>query len=384
MQGLKFRGRPPILIAGSVKGVVSLKNEYAQILMDRRQPIDEEFIGAIVAQSVLSWEGRNPLPALDPDGNFQGTDLDLLSFLTPIAARGAVIEIPRYRNRRKVVVRANERRVGNTRFGPITGLTSSQEVFSFSVRLFDQTIIKKDLETELEDVGSHRNYMVVDCDGHWYHGWDKIIWDPSREENRFLTEQGLWMGNTVYFRNYVHPNRWQSVFGAPHLLKKIALARIDDEAGFYRKEVKRLQEMAIVFPPGEIKEYARTLYEGDTVPVLVQTMEMVLDIPEFSGAYLPVPDTQAGLVAAHRHQKYLTYTLKPLVQFGVRANEAAYFLHGVETANQGKIASWMEGRTWQPGWKAPKGRVDWNQMVLGPDMALRWRVKQVTQHISAV
>lgn len=384
MEGLKFRGRPPILIAGSVKDVVNLKNPYAQIIMDRRQTIDEGLVSAIVAQSIMGWERRHPAPALDQDGNFQGTDLDLLSFLTPIAARGAVIEIPRYRNRRRVEVRPNERKIGNNRFGPLIGLRSNQEVFSFSVLIHDKTIIKTNPNSGKEEVGDFRDFMIVDCDGHWYDGWDKIVWDPSREENRFLTEKGLWTGNTVSFQHYVHPNRWQSIFGAHHLLKKMLIARIDDEAGFYRGVVKQLKDLGLRMPSSAS---AKSAYfpseeaEGPapvTVPIVVKTMETVLDIPEFSGHYPPVAMNRNGLRKAYQRQKFLTYTLKPLVQFGVRANEAAYFLYGL-----GRIAPWMEGRVWKSNWKAPKGRAEWCQMVLGPDVALRYRVKSITQRVSA-
>ena len=119
------------------------------------------------------------------------------------------------------------------------------------------------------------------------------------------------------------------------------------------------------------------------MPIRVGALEMVLDIPEFSGTYPSVPDTQQGLVRADRRQNFLTFTLKPFVQFGVRANEAAYFLHGLTGSPPGKIAYWMNGRTWRPGWKAPGCRTEWNQMVLSPDMALRWRVREVIQHVSA-
>ncbi len=377
MEGLKFRGRPPILIAKSVKGVVSLTNEYAQNIISRKEPINQEFANAIIAQSVMSWEGRNPRPALDQDGNFQCSDLDLLSFLTPIAARGAVIEIPRYRNRRQVVIRPNERKIGNNQFGPITGLISHQEALSFSVRISDNTIIKKDWSTGRENVGGHRNYMVVDCDGHWYQGWDRIIWNPSAEENRFLAESKLWTGHTVYFKNYVHPNRWQSIFSAQYLLKKMLISRINDEADFYAGEVKRLWAAGIRFPFSNREEYLRPSYEGETIPIRIGTIEVILDIPEFSGTYKTVPNTQKGLVEAYQRQKYLTYVLRPQVQFGVRANEAAYFLYGRK-----KIASWMEGRRWKP-WKAPKGKIEWNQMILSPDVALRWRIKTITQRVSA-
>ncbi|MBI2041917.1 MAG: hypothetical protein HYT20_02785 [Candidatus Nealsonbacteria bacterium] len=361
-----------------MRGVVRLTNPYAQMIMDRGQLIDGDFVGAIVGQSVMSWEGRNPTPALDQNGNFRCTDLDLLSFLMPIAARRAVIEIPHYRNRRKIVVKANERKIDHNQFGPVTGVISNKEVFSFSVRIHDKTIVKKDLRTEEEEIGAYRNYMVVDCDGHWYHGWDRIVFDPSAEENIFLSEKGLWTGNTVYFKNYVHPNRWQSIFSSQHLLKKMLILRIDDEAGFYRSEMKRLEAMGISLPIVEGPVYSPTESEGETVPISVSTLEMVLDIPQFSGSYNPAPNTREGLSYAYRRQKHLTYTLKPWVQFGVRANEAAYFLFGNR-----QVASWMEGRTWKQGWKAPGGRIEWNQMVLSPSVALRYRVRSVTQRVSA-
>ena len=376
MKGLKFVGRPPILIADSVKSVVGLKDPYAKVIMDRGQGIDEDFVAAILGQSLMSWEGRNPRPAIDQHGNFQRTDLDLLSFLVPIAARGAVIEIPRYRNRRQIIVRSDERKVGTNNFGPLTGLTSNRDVFSFSVRIHDKTIVRT--EHEREEIGAHRNYMVVDCDGHWYQGWDKIVLDPIRAENAFLRENGLFTGNTVYFKDYVHPNRWQSVFSAAHLLKKMLVVRLDDEAHFYRMEVKRLQAAGINFPPSEKEAYSPPEFEGETLPIKVTTMEMALDIPEFSGNYDPVPAALYGLEHAYNRQKYVTYTLKPMAQFCVRANEAAYFLNGI-----GQVAHWMEGRKWKSGWKTPGGRVEWNQMVLSPDVALRFRVKEVTQRVSA-
>jgi len=386
VEGLKFRGRPPILIARSLKDVVSLKNEYARTIMDRKQPIDEGFINAIIAQSLMSWEGRRPAPALDEGGNFQCavTDLDLFSFLTPLAARGAVIEITRYHNRRQVVKKANERRVGvPNRFGPITGLISHQDLLSFSVRIFDNTVIKKDPNTGRESIGDHRNLMLVDCDGYFYNSWEIIRFDPTAEENRFFTENKLWTSNVVYFKNYIHPNRWQSIFSSQHLLKKMLIERINDEAGFCGKEVKRLRGMGIRFSPIGKDEYAPP-YRGETIPIRVGTIEMILDIPKFSGTYESFPNTRKGLIEARRRQKYLIYTLRPQVQFQVRANEAAYFFYGgINYGAPGKVAYWMEGRKWNIDKKVPGGRILWNQIVLSPDMALRCRIKEITARVSA-
>ena len=370
MRALSFPGRPPILIAKSVRDIAHLRNPYAIAINDRSTTIDDEFVNAVLGQSIFSWEGRNPTPAVDENGNFQATDLDLLSFLVPLAARKAVIEIPRYRNRMKTVRKENERKIGSNNFGTMTGMTSHKDVFSFSVRLFDQTIAVRDPVTEVEKLGAHRNYSIVDGDATWYDGWDRIVFDPSAKENEFLTENKLFSGNTVYFKHYVHPNRKQSVYGAPYLLLKMLSSRLSDEASFYRTEVKRLEALGITLPAGQKGSYVPTQSEGETKPVKVNTMEMVLDMPAFAGEYSPVENTEEGIIKAYQRQKHLTYTLKPLVQFVLRADEAAFFLYGEE-----------EGY-WQAGYRVPRGRVDWNQMVLSNQMALRYRLKSVTQQVA--
>lgn len=377
MHGLKFRGRPPIHFADSVKEVIGLDNPYAKAIMDRSKPVDEALIDAVLGQSLFTWEGRNPAPALDPDGLFQGTDLDLLSFMMPMGERGAVIETPRYRNRRKIVKRENERKVGTNQFGPVTALISNKEVHSFSARIFDSTIAVRDPDTEKETLGAHRNYMLVDCDGHWYDGWDRIYWDPTAAENKFLTEKSLWTGNTVCFKYYVHPNRWQSVFGAPYLLLKMLVDRINDEAGYYRAQMKILEENGLTLPPGEKKPYVPPEYEGATKSIKVKALEAILDLPGFSGSYPSLPETTEGLVNAYRRQKYLTWTLKPQVQFVVRADETAYFKYGED-----QVTHWMDKRTWK-NWTPPRGRIVWRQMVLSPDVALRYRIREITQQVSA-
>lgn len=346
--------------------------------MNRKEALTDELADAILGQSLFSWEGRNPSPALDEDGNFQCTDLDLFSFLVPLADRGAVIEIPHYRNRRKIVVRADERKIGTNQFGPIRGLTSHQNVLSFSTLLWDNTIIKSDPETEKEEIGAWRNYMIVDCDGHWYDGWDKIVFNPAARENDFILKHRLLTGNTIYFQYPVHPNRWQSVFGAPYLILKMLMARIKNEAEFFKHEMARLGAMGHRLSEGEKKPYKEPEYEGATEPIKVQTIEMELDLPDFTGSYTSVQNSQKGLVEAYRRRKYLTYTLRRTVQFAIRADELSFFKYG-----NGRIAHWMEGRTWNHNWRPPRGKVDWNQMTLSPDCALRYRVKTLTQQVSA-
>lgn len=378
MHGLKFRGRPPIHLAETVKDVVCLTHSCAAAILNRQTPLDSELVKTIIGQSIFTWEGRSPSSALDVDGNFVGTDLDLLSFLVPMAERGAVIEIPKYNSRSQKIVRETERRIGGSRFGKITGLISNQTFHSFSVRLFDQAVVVRDPLTEEERTGDHRNYMLVDYGSEWYPEWNKIVWNPTSAENSFLTEKRLWMGNTVNFKNYVHPNRWQSVFGAPYLLLKMLIARLNDEAGFYREEMNQLEKKGIALPLGEIKPYVPPIYKGETDKETFEVLEMVLDLPSFSGVYSPVPDTQAGLLQAYRRQKFLTWTLKPMAQFVVRADETAYYRYG-----ENRIASWIGRQQWNHNWKPPRGRVSWNQMTLSSDVSLRYRIKEASTQVNS-
>lgn len=381
MANLSFRNQPAIHFAKTVRDVVSLKNEYAQIIMDRSRPITEGFVSALIAQGVMSYSGRNPRPALDLDGNFQTTDLDLLSFLVPLAARNAVIEIPEYANRRQTVRHGDERKVGTNQFGPITSLVSNRQVFSFSIKIHDKTIVTKD-DIGDEEIGGYRNYMVVDCNGEIYNGWNKIVLNPNAKENAFLTKKNLLTGNTVYFKHFVHPNRWKSVFGAPHLLKKMLLARIDDEARFYRREIKRLHGLGIYATSGFAKKERVVTVRGATKKIAVQTMEMLLTLPKFSGEYKAVPNTAAGLFMAYRRARLLTYTLKLAVQFIVRANEAAFFKFGLNEKGLGRIASWLRKCKWVEGKKSPRSAL-YQVMKFNDNVSLLYRLKTKTERVLA-
>ncbi len=379
MAKLSYRNQPVIHFAKTVKDVVSLKNEYAKIIMDRNAPITEELVGALIAQGVLGYEKRNPAPAFDLDGNLQVTDLDLLSFLVPLAQRRTVIEIPEYRNNRQVVRKSDERKIGDRSFGPLVNLVSNQRSFSFSVKIHDQTIAVTDGDEER--LGAYRNYMVVDGSGRLYDGWDKIVWKPTTEEDSFLKEKSLFTGNSVHFKYFVHPNRWKSVFGAPHLLKKMLLARLTDEAKFYRKEIKRLNALGIFCSSGEYKPPRAKILRGPTEKKSIKTMEMQLSMPKFIGEYAPVPETKEGLLEAYRKQRIMTYHWKPIVQFVVRANEAAFFLFGQKDDGEGRIASWLRKCSWVEGKKSKRSAI-YKIMKLGDKMSLLYRIKTITERVA--
>src|SRR5262249_49865325 len=93
--------------------------------------------------------------------------------------------------------------------------------------------------------------MVVAPDGMWHGGWKEIIFNPTAAENDFLTKHDLWTGNTVYFKNAVHRNRWQSVFGAPYLLLKMLIERLSEEYTYTNARVAEIQKAGVKFPVGE-------------------------------------------------------------------------------------------------------------------------------------
>ncbi|MBI2030794.1 hypothetical protein HYT05_04185 [Candidatus Kaiserbacteria bacterium] len=385
MRGLKFRGRPPIKIADSVKSVVNLDNPYAAAIMDRGTVIDQGFVDAIMAQSVFGWEGRNPAPALDEDGNFQCTDLDLLSFLFPMVERGAVIEFPHYKSHRASVARANERRIGTpSRFGPLTNMTSNQKFFSFSVRMVDSSVVITDPATGREKVGAFRNFMLVGPDGIWHPGWKQIVFSPTAKENKFLTEKDLWTGNTVYFKNAVHPNRWQSVFGAPYLLLKMLIERLSDEAKHYSEVMKDLKAQGATLPEGEIAEAGPSEPSGVMQEkVKIEGLEAIIDLPSLVGSYPALSKVgddlnakNAALLAAHRRVKAIRYTLKPAAQTIVRADELAFYLHG-----NGRVASWLSSRQFRD-FTPPRARTTWQQIVLSNEVAYRYRLREVTDTVA--
>lgn len=370
----------PVDVADSVRDVLTGNHPLARQLFDRSSMISGELVGALLNCSVIGWQGRHPQPALDAAGNFIGTDLDLLSFLVPLSQRGAVIELPRYRSRRKRVERANERHVaGAVRFGKITGLVSHKEALSFSVRILDQSVVRES-DDGTENTGAHRNFMLVDVDGHWYDGWDRIRWKPTADENQFLSEHRLWTGNEVVFTNWVHPNRYQALYGAPYLLIKLAIARINDEADFCSREVVRLEDRGLRLPASEKTPYSPPVSEGETEPVYVDTIEVQLAHPDFVGAYRRMPNTIEGLVEAYRRQKHLRYTLRPGLQFVARADEAAFLKHG---AGGTKLPFWAHGAKWYNN-KPPRGRITWQRMDLTADAAIQYRTRTITQQVSAV
>jgi hypothetical protein len=337
-------------LAATVADVALRRSSNAKMLNNRAIFITEHMVQALVSASVFGWAGRTPRQLLDSDGRLVGTDFDLLSLLVPLAQRHAVIELPTYVPRREAEGRVGQYKVGTNQFGRIRSLVSNKDVFSFSVRIEDMTIVEGD------DVGEPRSYMVSDLDGTLYGGWDEIRFAPKETEWDFLSNRALIVNGGISSKYVVHPNRWQSVWGAQYMLLKLLLLRLADEAAHWKQVLEALEREGVV-PNVAKKTYAVLEKPAAKQSIDVATMEVKLVTSPFKGTYATEHTGQELADWAHERKRILERTLVPRVQFVTRADELAYLKHGNDN-----IAHWVSVQK-ESGYKEEGKRTLWDRYV---------------------
>jgi hypothetical protein len=386
-------------VAKSIKNIPA-SGVYTRIL-DPNDKLDD-VIEMMKAHWAYDLYTRKPGPALLDDGVLKPTDLDLACFLSALVDRNAVINIPKYELRRAATLRQGEYVVSkDNRHGHVLGLVSNKDVFSFSVRMKDMNVITTDGEGN-DGVGAFRTFMLVDLNGDWYDGWKSIQFMPSRKENDFLEDKQLWTGNTVFFENFVHPNRWVSFYGKWYILTKILVARLRAEASARRAEVASKLAGGLAFPTsgdGALKEWGKSETVGESRSEIVNAFAAEVDAP-VPEDYAPYENTQGGLIAARERATLLTYTEIPLLNFACRATELAFakkaksfsvFMEGsdevVFPTPSEPFPAWISGASWDHAYKIK--RTVWNRLVLhqsvpfAKGLALRYRVHKKTEKVAA-
>lgn len=374
-------------------------SEIYQRIMDPSDPIDD------LIEEVKGWWrfdllGRHPSRALmNEDGSLmKPTDLDLACFLAALADRGAVINLPVYTSRRPRQLRDDEWIVSkNNRHGKLIGLTSNKDVFSFSVLMIDANVVKTGGENG-DQVGAFRNFMVVDLDGHFYDGWKVIEFVPSAPENDFARDKELWTGNKIYFKNFVHPNRWVSFYGQPYILTKLLISRLKAEAKDLFQQIKSMRTS----PVGPVDESddeggRTTVGPATTEKVKAFEAEVVAPIPE------TFPRWRGTLEEVEARLKKVRYADVPELQFACRATELAFCERAKcfdALEDPGSLA--QPGGTVVPATEPLPGwitgakfedqlvkRTTWRRLVLhqaapfATGLALRYRVKWKSERVAA-
>jgi hypothetical protein len=334
-----------------------LDNPLVKTILDRSADI------APVIEEVKSWWGydlhaRKPSPAYNEAGLFTGTDLDLACFLYELAGRDAVINIPTYKGHSKKKERKDQVVTSQyNRHGKLINVGAHKDFFSFNIKIIDENVVGED------KVGEFRTFSLTDKNGAWYDGWKTIQFNPTLRENRFLTENSLWTGNQIYFKNFIHPNRWTSVFGQHYAITKLLMDRLDDEAKFLNAEVKRLKAAGVTFPAGDGPADREYEY-GKGVQKKFTAFEMQLYVPDakFSGTYRKFEEATEDLVRAYKTRTKMVYSDIPQLRFMTRASEYAHF------QAPDRFPAWMKNVKWEDGFKIPpRGRTVYQRLKLFQD-----------------
>jgi hypothetical protein len=334
-----------------------LENPIVQTILDRSSDITD------VITEVESWWGydlmnRKPSPAYDDYGIFKGTDLDLACFLYALVDRGAVINIPTYKGHSQKKIREDQILTSKfNRHGKLINVGGNKDFFSFNITIIDENVVGED------KVGAFRTFSLTDRMGKWYDGWKTIQFQPTMKENRFLTENELWTGNKIIFKHFIHPNRWTSVFGQHYIITRLLMDRLEDEAKFTFSEMKRIQKEGVEYPKGDgpapfvATEYGET--KRKTFPSFI--MNVFIPDAKFSGNYKTFNSTQDDLVAAYRKRKYYNNKILPKLRFMTRASEYAHSMQPT------RLPAWIKNVKWEPGFKLPRGRIEWGRLKLFQD-----------------
>ncbi len=336
---------------------------------------------------------RSPGVAFVDEQGVPVTDLDLACFMSALAEPRAVINIPEYMVRRAKTVTEGQMTVSSdNRHGPILNLSSNQDTFSFGVVISDAQVIDAD-----GNIGLPRTYIMQDINGTWYKGWKSIE----------LLQQGL-TGDvfdklagalqSLKFQYYVHPLRWPSFYGVPHLLALAADARLGDQLKFIRKERKRLQE-ALDIPP---KVWPKSTKVGEEKKIKVWAFNVALDGFDLKGEYKPYEATQESYDNLELLRKRLESQQKSL-RFQMRATHYAFYTEAFgknvpkvdyldwlkgENPNlqllQPKKAGWVKDKIWETGYKEKKGaRVNWARMEIRDGYHIRFKLREKSEKVSA-
>ena len=340
----------PKYVASSLTGI--LDNPMVKCILDRSC----DLTGAI--EEALSWWSydlftRKPSPAYDEYGIFTGTDLDLACFMYSLAGRGAVINIPFYKAHTQTKIREDqELKSKANRHGELIGVSGNKHFFSFNISIIDQNVIGEDT------VGDYRTFSLTDKLGDWYAGWREIQFEPTRKENRFITENKLWSGHKIIFKNFIHPNRWTSFFGHHYVISKMLIERLEDEVQYLNSEVKRIQKLGIEFPEGEgPKSYPSSYGPAENKPFPAFECKIYIPSSQISGQYATYEDGQENLVRAYNLSKEYGRTIGKL-RFMTRASEYAHH-------NRPELMpSWLKNVKWEDGFKIPGGRTQWQRLKL--------------------
>ncbi len=345
-------------------------------------------INELVDEWGYNLEKRKPGVAyITPDGK-PVTDLDLACYLSALASKRAVVNLPEYKSRRGATVTEGEVVLDkDNRHGRIINLGSNQKTFSFTVVVEDANVITAD------SVGRPRAFMIQDLTGEWHDGWKEIqIMPTGLAKDVFDSLCGN--DHKVRFKDFIHPLRWTSVFSKNFRLAKFAAdVRIADQVKFLKKETKRLRE-ELEIPP---KVWSKSSSVGKTKSIPVQAYESFMEGVEMTGEYSEFPTTQDGYEEAMNLLRRLSERQR-MLRFHIRASEYSWHRHLSKALGSASTDAWVKGsvnavtpapawaknKVWATGYKtSDKAKTHFARLEVEPGVFYRFRTMQKSERVAA-
>ena len=316
-------------------------------------------------------------------------EVDLTALLFDLWRMNAVINLPIYqraRARQETTPADTWLSSEENRHGIVEGLVSNKKIFAFSVLMRDFNVVSK------QQVGAPRSFMLCGVDGELRDGWETI--EVVGPENADIPE------NLDVF-GMVYPGRWVSFYGAPYLLAKVLIERLEAELRAFRKASKLLREMGAI--PSTKPWPSRKRPQEDTKMVTVPAFVAELDGVEFQGRHPFVgdlnntstfdvirnPPDDIESVSIFTEVIRRRYDYLNSLKFITRATEKAFFdyqiLKWFEDVNA--CREWVRGERryirmpvpnwcdeWEPNYrKAPRARTRWARREVGEGISIRFR-----------
>ena len=325
--------------ANTIKAIATGTDRDVRVIKDRATTITQALVDRVLARSQCHFAGRRPkAPGATP------TDMDLASYLLGLYRRQAVVTIDGYQRLTPRSDQDDVRHIGDTRFGTIIGLVSHQEYLSFGVRLQDASVIGSD--GYAEEVGQARSFTLLAPNGDWHAGPTRLGWRQRADEAAFNQHHKLALPD---IQSLVHRNRAESVTGSPYLAAKALLLRLDDEIKHFSR-------------PAPSDGAAATRLYTDVASEIIPSFTMQLHGLKLVGGY------QLD-ICSYTYLAQL-YQWRQIVQWLVRINEYAFFLHGMQSDY---VGHWVRGTSWQ------HTRGGQAQIELHPDLRLSYQLRYVSR-----
>lgn len=317
------------------------------------------------------------------------SEVDLTALLFDLWRMRAVINLPTYaraRVRQETTPADTWLSSEENRHGTVEGLVSNSKVFAFSVLMRDFNVVSR------QTVGAPRSFMLCGLDGELRDGWESI--EVVGPENADIPD------NLDVF-GMVYPGRWVSFYGAPYLLAKTLIMRLEAENKAFRMVRKALQANGVLPPPERWP--AKGSSKEDTETLLVPAFAAELDGIDFRGEHpyfgnlkdlanmklMGSPPRSEDAVRRFTEDGRDLYNTLNALKFLTRATEKAFFdyqilkyFEDVENARSWVCGEQRDVRLPPPSWcnewevayrKVPRARTRWARLEVGDGIFLRFR-----------